>query len=475
MTIIGREKEKGVLMNCYDSDRSEFVAIYGRRRVGKTFLVKELFETKFAFYSTGILNGTRDAQLRAWNDEISRFGGTDSPAAKNWIEAFGNLNTLIWLPSVKAKRPGKKVIFLDEIPWMATMHSDFLAGLDYFWNRWASSRNDVLLIICGSAASWITDSIINDKGGLHNRLTRKILVEPFCLRECEQFFESRHLPMTRYQIAEAYMIFGGIPYYMSLMEPRFSLYQNVDMMYFTQGAELRDEFENLYRSLYKNAENYIRVIEALAKKGIGLTRTEISTDSKISDGGSLTKILRDLSISGFIREYKAYGQKKRDSLYQLIDFFSMFDIRFRGKRDEHADDFWLRFSSTPAHSAWSGIGYEKLCLLHLTQIRKALGISGVLTSAFSWRGDHVGKGAQVDLVIDRSDNIINLCEVKFSSGQYLIDKKQNESMRNKRTAFANSTHTRKAVQTTMITTFGLKKNEYSAEVFSDVALDDLFE
>jgi nicotinamide riboside kinase len=412
--LIGREKEISLLKNCFESDKSEFVAVYGRRRVGKTFLVKELFESEFTFYATGILNGNRDAQLRAWNSEISRFGGTDFPAAANWAEAFENLNALVERVATEktnTAKKAKKVVFLDELPWMATMHADFLAGLDYFWNRWASSRKDVLLIICGSAASWITDNIINDKGGLHNRLTRQILLNPFTLKECEQFFASHRIPMTRYQMAEAYMVFGGIPYYLSLMEPRYSLYQNIDEMYFAPGAELHYEFENLYRSLYKNADHYIRVIEVLAKKGIGLTRTEVAAGSKIADGGSLTKILRDLAISGFIREYKAYGHKKRDSLYQLVDFFSLFDIRFRGKRDEHISDYWLRFSPTPAYSAWSGLAYEKLCLQHLPQIRKKLGIAGVLTSAFSWRGTYEGTGAQVDLVIDRADNIINLKEV----------------------------------------------------------------
>ena len=256
---------------------------------------------------------------------------------------------------------------------------------------------------------------------------------------------------------------------------KHNLYQNVDAIYFAQGAELRNEFENLYRSLYRNAGNYINIVEALAKKGIGLTRTEIAYGSKIEDGGSLTKILRDLTVSGFVREYKAYGRKKRDSLYQLVDFFSLFDTRFRGKREEYANEYWLRFSSTPAHSAWSGISYEKLCLMHLPQILRKLGISGVLTSAFSWRGEYDGKGAQVDLVIDRNDSIINLCEIKFASGQYRIDKKYHESMRNKRTAFINSTHTRKGVQTTMITTFGLIKNSYGAEIVSEIVLDDLFE
>jgi hypothetical protein len=281
--------------------------------------------------------------------------------------------------------------------------------------------------------------------------------------------------MTRYQMAEAYMIFGGIPYYLSLMEPRYSLYQNVDEMYFTAGAQLQNEFTNLYRSLYRNAENYIRVIEALAKKGVGLTQTEIVAGAKITDGGSLTKILRDLSISGFIREYKAYGQKKRDSLYQLIDFFSLFDFRFRKRREDHSYDYWLRFSATPAHYAWSGYGYEKLCLLHLPQIRKKLGIAGVLTAVFSWKGEYEGSGTQIDLIIDRNDNIINLCEIKFSSGPYQIDKKYYESLRNKKTAFINATHTRKAVQTTMITTFGLKQSSYSAEITSEVVLEDLFE
>jgi hypothetical protein len=271
------------------------------------------------------------------------------------------------------------------------------------------------------------------------------------------------------------MIFGGIPYYLNLMEPKYSLHQNVDELYFSQGAELSNEFENLYRSLYRNAENYIKVVEACAKKGIGTTRNEIAASSKIADGGSLTKILNDLAISGFIREYKAYGQKKRGSLYQLIDFFSLFDLKFRERRKEHANDYWLRYSSTPAHNAWSGLSYEKLCLLHLAQIRKKLGISGVLASAFSWRGEHDGKGAQVDLAIDRDDRIINLCEVKFTSGQYLIDKKEYEAMRSKRDAFINSTRTRKAVQTTMVTTFGLKRNAYSAEMASEVTLDDLFE
>ena len=468
--IIGREKEIEVLTDCYNSKKSDFVAIYGRRRVGKTFLIRQLFEPDFTFYSTGVLNQNKSTQLKVWNNDIARYGGAGCRHADNWVDAFVNLNTL----AEKSKKT-KKVIFLDEIPWMATMHSDFLTGLDYFWNRLISPRKDVLLIICGSAASWIADNIVNDTGGLHNRLTRQMLLQPFNLKECEHFFKSHNIPLTRYQMAEAYMIFGGIPYYLSLMSPHLSLYQNVDKMYFEQGAELCHEFQNVYRSLYKNAENYIRIIEALATKGIGLTRTEIVETTSIANGGRLTKMLSDLTISGFIRKYKSYGQKNRDSLYQLVDFFSLFDIRFRGKRDEYIEDFWLRFCATSAYSTWSGISFEKLCLLHLPQIRKKLGISGVLTSAFSWRGKFENMGAQIDLVIDRNDNVVNLCETKFASGLYQIDKKTHESIQNKKAAFVGSTRTRKAVVTTMITTFGLTKNMYSSEIMSVVMLDDLFE
>ena len=474
MAFIGREEEIKTLTNCYESDKSEFIAIYGRRRVGKTFLVKELFEPTFTFYATGILNGSMISQLKMWNREMLRFGGRNLDPADNWIDAFENLNTLIEQQRKEGER-GKKVIFLDEVPWMATRNSNFLMGLDYFWNRWASSSKDVMLIICGSAASWIINNVVNNKGGLHNRLTRQLLISPFNLKECQLFYESRKLPMTRYQMAEAYMIFGGIPYYMSLMEPHLSLYQNIDNMYFAQGAELKNEFSNLYQSLYENSDNYIRVIETLAKKGIGLSRNEIANGAQIANGGTLTKILNDLSISGFIRKYNSYGQKKRDCLYQLIDFFSFFEIRFRDMHLEFASDYWLRFSATSAYSVWSGFSFEKVVLLHLQQVRKKLGISGVLTSSYSWRGKHEDKGTQIDLVIDRNDNLINLCEIKFASAPFVVDKKQYESLLNKRSAFIHSTKTKKAVQTTMITTFGLKQNNYSAELVSQVLLDDLFE
>jgi hypothetical protein len=471
--IIGRDKERKTLQKCLESKQSEFVVIYGRRRVGKTFLVKELLGDEFAFYATGILNGTREDQLCKWNEEIVRYGGATLPAAQDWYAAFENLNTLL----TSKKTDEKKIVFLDEAPWLATMHAGFLSALDHYWNRWASSQKDVLLIVCGSATSWIVENIIGDRGGLHNRLTRRIWLEPFTLRECEAYFVSRGVPMTRYQMAEAYMIFGGIPYYLSLMDPSYSLYQNVDAMYFAPDAELGEEFENLYRSLFRRAENHLRVVEALTSKGKGLTREEIVDLTQWKDGGGLTKVLKDLTVSGFVRVYRPFGKKKRGSLYQLTDAFSLFHLRFRDRRSGYSPHFWLSFSATQGHAAWSGYAFEMVCLLHLEQIKKRLGILGVLTEVSSWRSTEQkdGEGAQIDLVIERGDKVINLCEAKYVSEPFDIDAKYAEALRNKRAAFLRETRTRHAVQTTMITTFGVKRNAYGMEIISEVTLDDLFD
>jgi hypothetical protein len=468
--MIGRDKERALLEKCYSSKKSEFVAIYGRRRIGKTFLVKETFAQRLTFYATGILDAEMTEQLRSFNTNIAHYGGLELKPATTWAEAFENLNHLIDSSSAS----GKKVVFIDEIPWMSTVNSGFLAALDYFWNRWISSRNDVLLIICGSAASWMIDNITNNTGGLHNRLTHQIELAPFTLKECEAYYRENHIAMTKYQMAEAYMIFGGIPYYLSLMDSRFSMPQNVDALYFAKDAELRNEYQNLYYSLFKNAENHIKVIEALAKKAKGLNRAEILAATGMTNGGYFSKIISELISSGFIRAYNAFGRNQRDKLYQLVDPFTLFHLKFVGKASAYNENYWSQFSIAPAHNTWSGYAFELVCLLHIPQIKNALGISGILTEVSSWRSKVQNPGAQVDLVIDRSDNVINLCEIKYSQEEFLIGKSYDANLRNKRAAFIAETTTKKSAQTTMITTYGLKRNEYGNAISQKVVLDDLF-
>ncbi|MCL2137404.1 MAG: AAA family ATPase [Coriobacteriia bacterium] len=468
-SIIGRTAEKEILYECFGSAKSEFVAVYGRRRIGKTYLVREALGDEFVFYATGVLDGNNAVQLANYNEEINNFGGSSLTPASNWREAFNNLHSLI----LSTKKKGKKVIFLDEIPWMCAPRSGFLSELDHFWNRWASQRKDVMLIICGSAASWIIDNVIDNTGGLHNRVTRHINLSQFTLGECEQYYRSKGIEMPLYQVAEAYMVFGGIPYYMDLFRPKLSLAQNVDAIFFAENAPLANEYQNLFRSLYRNADNHIRVIENLAARNFGKTRDEIAASSGLS-GGGLTKTLKELIACGFVREYLAYGKKTRDKTYQLVDPFTLFCLRFGSKRNTQSNDFWLRSYSSPAHSAWAGYAFELVCLLHLQQIHQVLGISGVLTQVYAWRSTMSDPGIQIDLVIDRADNIINLCEIKYSSTPFRITKEYDAKLRNKKAAFIEETKTRKAVHTTMITTYGLNEGIYQAGIPFSIVLDDLF-
>ncbi|MCL2151829.1 MAG: ATP-binding protein [Oscillospiraceae bacterium] len=470
-TIIGRAAQQEKLWEYFDSGRSEFVALYGRRRVGKTYLVRETLGAEITFYATGMLDSGESEQIKNFNNDIADYGGSNLVPAENWSDAFQNLKALIGA----SKKDKKKVIFLDEIPWMSTPRSGFLSALDYFWNHYCTTRKDILLIICGSAASWIIENVVNNTGGLHNRLTGEINLQPFTLRECEEYFRARGIDIPRYQVAEAYMIFGGIPYYLDYFRPKYSLAQNVDEIYFKDDAPLRNEYANIYRSLFKNADGHMKVIEALAARNYGKRREELVAATGITEGGWLTKIINELVISGFVREYRAYGKKSRDRLYQLVDPFTLFCIRFGAKRDTYSSDFWMRFCTTPAHAAWAGYAYEILCLLHVQQIRKALGISGVMTEIYSWRSKVSDPGAQIDLVIERADQVINLCEIKFASAEFEIDKATDLNLRNKRAAFVSETATKKSAHTTLITTYGLRRNAYQAGIPFEVKLDDMFE
>ncbi|MCF3110576.1 MarR family transcriptional regulator [Niabella sp. CC-SYL272] len=360
-------------------------------------------------------------------------------------------------------------MFLDELPWLDTAQSGFMPALEHFWNSWASSRTDIVLVVCGSAASWMINKLIHNKGGLHNRVTRRIKLEPFSLAECEAFLRSRNAVFDRYQVIQLYMAMGGIPFYLNQVDPGLSAAQNIDRICFSENGLLVTEFDDLYRSLFNKAEKHILVIEALSKKAKGLTRDEIITITKLPNAGSTTRILKELEESGFIRRYHSFGKKERNSLYQLSDFYSLFYLRFIvNRRDENN---WINGLDDPKHRAWSGYAFEQVCLAHIKEIKQALGISGVQTSVSSWTGE----GAQIDLVIDRKDQVINLCEMKFSINNFSITKKYAEELRNKLTAFREATSTRKTLFLTLITTYGLTRNAYAGSlVQNDLNMEVLF-
>ena len=468
--IIGREEEKRKLTYYYELDDSEFLVVYGRRRVGKTYLIREFFNQKFCFYFTGLANVTTEQQLLNFQLAINEQTDNEFPCEKLWLLAFEQLKSVI-----KKSEQKKKVIFIDEISWIDTPKSDFMTAFEHFWNHFCAARNDILLIACGSATSWLINKIFNNKGGLHNRVTRQMEISPFTLSECETYFSSKNISFERYQIVESYMILGGIPYYLSLMEKGKSLAQNIDLLFFVRKALLKNEFQNLYASLFRHSENHISVVESLSKKISGLTRDEISKATHMSSGGGLTKVLSELESCGFIRQYQTFDYKSKNALYQLTDFYTLFYFQFIKNQAINDTDYWLHTIDSPKHHAWSGFAFERVCLAHAAQIKKALGISGVKTYLFSWASKNADNKAQIDLCIDRNDHVINLCEMKYSFHQFMIDKSYAEQLRSKINTFKTETKTKKTVHLTMITTFGLVKNEYALNLVQhQLTMDELF-
>ena len=469
--IIGRKEEQQILHSAAQSENSEFVAVYGRRRVGKTYLIRETFGYKFTFQHTGLAKGNTKEQLFSFAISLRDAGYDDCPIPKSWLEAFSLLSAYL-----KNSTDEKKIVFLDELPWMDTARSNFISAFEHFWNGWASARKDIVLIICGSATSWIINKVINDHGGLHNRVTKQIALQPFTLKECEMFAQSKGLEMSRYQLAECYMVFGGIPYYWSLLERGLSLAQNIDKTIFAKNGKLSNEFNQLYASLFKSPEQYIDIVTALGKKKAGMTREEIIVATDKYSNGALSKVLDELEYCGFIRKYNGFGKKSKQAIYQLIDNYTLFYFKFIRQNENNDEHFWSASIDSAMHRAWSGLAFERLCMAHMQQIKAALGIAGVLSNVYSWRkeADETSNGVQIDLLIDRKDQVINLCEMKYSLSEYAIDAEYEQKLRNKKSAFINATNTRKAVHLTMVTTFGIKANAHSGIVQNEITLEDLF-
>ena len=468
--IIGRVEEIQRLTDYISSEKAEFLVVYGRRRVGKTFLIKQFFKENFTFYLSGAENASKQHQLFNFTTALNKYSKREYPAVNSWQKAFVQLEN--YLQRVKTR--GRKVIFIDELPWLDNAKSGFLSAFEYFWNTYASAKKEIFLVVCGSATSWIMNKIIRNRGGLHNRVTRQIFLQPFTLNETEMFLKSKKIVLSRFQIAECYMIMGGIPYYLEQLEKRYGLEKNIDNLFFKKNGILRNEFSRIYSSLFKSPEKHVKIIEILAQKRKGLLRDEIVKLSKIPDGGGLTKILEELELCGFISINDNFSTFKNKRLYQLTDFYSLFYMNFLKAGKISDKSFWTGTINTSSRNAWAGYSFELLCQMHIDQIRKKLGISGVVTYSSSWRGRDEDEGVQIDLIIDRNDNVINVCEIKFSKKEFTITKDYDMNLRNKVWTFAEKVKSKKAIHITMLTTYGVKRNKYWNSIQSEVILNDLF-
>ena len=451
--IIGRQNQQQLLLSLLEKEDSQFVAIYGRRRVGKTYLVRETFSSHIVFQHTGLQKVDKKGQLKEFQRSLLNAGMPKVPKFSDWFDAFFALGQFL-----QSRPEGKKVVFIDELPWMDTPKSNLVAALDHFWNGWASARKDIVLVICGSATSWIISKIVKNYGGLHNRLTRQIYLQPFTLKECEQFATANNFGMSRRNILETYMVLGGIPYYWQFMQKEYSPAQNIDHLFFEKMSPLRGEFNALYASLFRNPQPYIDIITALGTKKAGMTRSEIIETTGLNIGGKLTSMLEELEECDFIRSFYALGKQKKDILYQLIDNFTLL-------ADSHivGANYWSQMIIKPQYNAWAGLAFERICFQHINQIKRALSISGIISNVYSWQYRPTNpneSGAQIDMLIDRDDQVIE---------------SYNNTLQNKLSTFITHSGTRKGVSLMMITSYGLKRNQWANSIPLQLTMDDLFE
>jgi len=473
--IIGRDAEKKILQDMLVSREAELIAILGRRRVGKTFLVRNYYEKHLIFEYTGVHEAGLEEQLLNFKNALQQAMESTIPPATpaNWIEAFTFLTEFL-----KAKLTQAPVVILfDEFPWIHTPKSGFLSAFGHWWNTWASRQALLKVVICGSAASWMIENIINNKGGLHNRVSRTIRLLPFSLKETEEYLVSRGVRLDQYQILQLYMALGGIPQYLKQVDKGKSTGQVIDKLFFEKQGLLKMEFANLYRSLFANAIHHEAIVRTLAKKGSGLSRTEIIETCEFTTGGGTTRLFEELEESGFITQYIPFGKTSRDSIYKLSDEYSLFYLKFIEHARAGGEGTWHKIAAGQSYNSWSGYAFEAICQKHVPQIKKALGIGSVYTEASGWRyiGKKGEKGAQIDLLLDRQDHCINLCEIKFCAEEFVIDKRYAGEFENKVKVFRSQSKTRKTIFPTMITPYGVLKNDYYINLIqAEVLMGDLF-
>jgi len=470
----GRGEETELMMEALRSNKSEMVALIGRRRIGKTHLVKQVYGKHFSFEMIGAHHASTAQQLENFAIKLQEHGRKGAPllVPKSWYDAFQLLKAHLQ----KHRRATKPVVFIDELPWLSTTRSGFVDALSYFWNDWGV-HNKILLVVCGSAATWMIQHVVRNKGGLHNRITMQIKLQPFTLNETEQFLQKLGVNFERYDIARLYFATGGVPYYLSAVKKGQSVAQNIDRICFAENGLLRDEFEQLFASLFDEASGHAAIVQALASKWKGLTRPELVKSLGQADGGSISRMLTELEQSDFITVVMPFGKLKKDALYRITDNFLLFHLKFiKGKRKLGKGSFQA-LEQTPIWKSWCGYAFENTCIYHLPQIKRVLGISGIYTqtSGFLLPGSAEAEGMQIDWLIERADKVINLCEMKFHDDYFSISKHYAAQLRQLRSRFKASTGTKANLQLVFISSFGLVQNTYSLELIEQqIDLNALF-
>ncbi len=475
--IIGRHRECEELRRLYAGKHADFVAVCGRRRVGKTYLIRQFFNGQFTFSHAGIspsdlkTSNLLRSQLQGFGYSLRYYGAELDHELRDWFEAFHELIRLL-----ENRRNGdRQVVFIDEMPWLDTPRSGFISALENFWNGWGAHQDDLLLIVCGSATSWMMDKLINSHGGLYGRITKEIHLEPFSLAECHEYYRRNGIELTRLDQIQAYMMLGGIPFYLTALKKGLSFVQNVDALFFEKNAPFAMELTRMFASLFTNHQDYVKVVSLLATHSLGFSRGEIAKMAGFESGSHLTDIIDSLKRSDFITEYIPFGEKRKTPKYKLTDCFTLFHLHFLDKASAGNPHFWQDNFQTPAIRAWSGFAFENFCFRHLPQIKRALGISGIHCQAQPWLGGTTDGRAQIDMLLIRNDRVINVCEMKFTQSPFEFTADDEADIRRKLSILQSATKTKYALHPTLITTFHMPQNKYSGIIHNTITMDDFFQ
>ena len=461
MKIYGRDKQIQIFQELLNNKKPAFMAIYGRRRIGKTYLVTEFFKEQKCnfFHLTGVKKAKSSIQLENFKYALeATYKKSEAASFTNWNQAFVSLSKEI----KKSKK--KTVLFFDEVPWLTGGKSDFLLALDHFWNHYLSSDPNVICIVCGSSASWIIKKIIKGRYGFHHRLTHKIHLHPFDLYETEGFLKLSGLDFGRQQIIELYFAIGGVAKYLTLLKPNLSVVENIQEIIFSKEGLLYDEFEDLYSAIFNKHENYVEIVKLLGQHHYGMTRDEIKKALGVSSGGSLTKWLEDLETADFITAISSYKKNRKEKIYLLTDEFSRFYLTWFAKGRRMPNEYWLQQKRTAKYKTWAGLAFEVLCVKHIDIIKSKLGITGIQTTESFYKNEN----CQIDLLIEREDRCINICEMKYSISLDLNEVKKELNF--KKESFNKATNNKKQLLATLITNDDIKLTGQQREVIQKVVV-----
>lgn len=474
--MIGRKKECEELLKIYNRVDASLVAVYGRIRIGKTYLINSVFEGKITFRHAGLSpqddedSRKLSKQLNHFYQSLKLYGLKKGDKPQNWFEAFYLLIELL------KNNNEKRVVFLDELPWLDTPKSDFIQAFEGFWNTWACAQKNLLVIVCGSAISWMQDKLINNYGGLYGRITHEIKLSPFTLKECAEYYKQKNISFSQYDIVQSYMVFGGIPYYLEYINSNDSLAQNIDNIFFKKNGILKNEYDRLFNSIFTNPDRTKSIVQLLYTNNMGFTKKEIAENLKIGDGGNLTKVLNSLVASDFIIKYVPFGTFKKVEYYKLVDPFCLFYLEFLFNNSISNEKFWQQNVTSNKLNIWRGLAFENVCFNHIEQIKKALDIAGVITTSSAWclKASEEHEGTQIDLLIIRNDNVVNMCELKFYSSDVVINKAYYLKLMERQTLLSENISKKMSILNTLITTFGIKDNEYKGIFNNVLTIDSLF-